>query len=425
MSFSGRNYLQSDPFCSVEVAVEFIRDGRMVIVVDDEDRENEGDVVIAAEHVSAEAINFLETHCRGWICVPMASSRLEQLDLPLMVTRNTARLGTAFTVTVDARHGTTTGISAKEQSHTIRTLIDPGTRPGDLLRPGHVRPLRAQPGGVLTRAGHTEAAVDLARLAGLFPAGVICEVKRPDGEMARLPDLIEFSARHGLPILTIEELIKHRRRTEKLITLEASTLIPTRYGVFKAFAYKCEVDTRPYLALVMGEISGSEPVLVRVHSSCVTGDLLDSLRCDCGDQLHLALTKISQEQKGVLVYLEQEGRDIGLINKIRAYALQDKGLDTVEANLQLGFPPDPRDYGIGAQIIYDLGVRKMLLMTNNPQKRVGLEGYGLSVVEIVPLVAPANEHNERYLRTKSEKLGHDLDSGRLAEPPASSAIRNL
>jgi 3,4-dihydroxy 2-butanone 4-phosphate synthase/GTP cyclohydrolase II len=409
----------------VEEALDFIRDGRMVIVVDDEDRENEGDVVIAAEHVSAEAINFLETHCRGWICVPMASSRLEQLDLPPMVTRNTARLGTAFTVTVDARQGTTTGISAKEQAHTIRTLINPATRPADLLRPGHVRPLRAQPGGVLTRAGHTEAAVDLARLAGLFPAGVICEVKRPDGEMARLPDLVPFSAQHGLPILTIEELIKYRRRTEKLIFLEASTLIPTRYGLFKAFAYKCEVDTRPYLALVLGEISGVEPILVRVHSSCVTGDLLDSLRCDCGDQLHLALQKISQQKRGVLVYLEQEGRDIGLINKIRAYALQDQGLDTVEANLQLGFPPDPRDYGIGAQILYDLGVRKMRLMTNNPQKRVGLEGYGLSVVEIIPLVTPANEHNEKYLRTKSEKLGHDLDTDRPGEATAPGAIRNL
>ncbi len=417
--------MESNPFCSVEDALELVRDGRMIIVVDDKDRENEGDVVIAAEHVSPEAINFLETYCRGWICVPMASTLLEQLDLPLMVSRNTARHGTAFTVTVDARHGTTTGISAKEQAHTIRTLINPNTRPADLLRPGHVRPLRAQPGGVLTRAGHTEAAVDLARLAGLAPAGVICEVKRTDGEMARLPDLTEFADRHGLRVLTIEDLIKYRRRTEKLIVLEASTQIPTRYGIFKAHAYKCQVDTRPYLALVMGQITGAEPVLVRVHSSCVTGDLFDSLRCDCGDQLHLALDMISQAGRGVIVYLEQEGRDIGLVNKIRAYGLQDKGLDTVEANLQLGFPPDPRDYGIGAQILYDLGVRKMLLMTNNPQKRVGLEGYGLSVVGIIPLIAPANEHNERYLRTKSEKLGHDLDRGKAAEGSGSAAIRNL
>ncbi len=417
--------MESSPFFSVEEALDLIRDGRMIIVVDDQDRENEGDVVIAAEHVTAEAINFLETHCRGWVCVPMASTRLEQLDLPPMVSRNTARHGTAFTVTVDARQGTTTGISAKEQAHTIRTLINPGTRPGDLLRPGHVRPLRAQPGGVLTRAGHTEAAVDLARLAGLIPAGVICEVKRADGEMARLPDLIEFSALHGLRILTIEELIKHRRRTEKLIAREATTQIPTRYGIFNAHAYRCEVDTRPYLALVMGEINGAEPILVRVHSSCVTGDLLDSLRCDCGDQLHLALEMISQAGRGVIVYLEQEGRDIGLVNKIRAYSLQDQGLDTVEANLQLGFPPDPRDYGIGAQILHDLGVRKMLLMTNNPQKRVGLEGYGLSVVDIVPLLAPANEHNERYLRTKSEKLGHDLDPAKVISESKSTVLRNL
>ncbi len=407
--------MESNIFCTVEEALDLIRAGGMIIVVDDKDRENEGDVVIAAQHVSAEAINFLETHCRGWICVPLASARLEQLDLPLMVTRNTARLGTAFTVTVDARQGTTTGISAKEQAHTIRTLINPATRPADLLRPGHVRPLRAQPGGVLTRAGHTEAAVDLARLAGLPPAGVICEVKRPDGEMARLQDLIEFSLHHGLRILTIEELIKYRRRTERLISLEASTQVPTRYGTFKAYAYRCEVDSRPYLALVMGEVRASEPILVRVHSSCVTGDLFDSLRCDCGDQLHLALRKISDAGSGVLVYLEQEGRDIGLVNKIRAYSLQDQGLDTVEANLQLGLPPDPRDYGIGAQILYDLGVRRMLLMTNNPRKRVGLEGYGLSVVDIVPLIAPANEHNERYLRAKSEKLGHDLEVIKPAE----------
>ena len=414
--------MERNVFCSVEEALNLVHDGKMVIVVDDKDRENEGDVVLAAEHVSAEAINFLETHCRGWICVPIASNRLEQLDLPLMVSRNTARHGTAFTVTVDARQGTTTGISAKEQAHTIRTLINPATRPADLLRPGHVRPLRAQPGGVLTRAGHTEAAVDLARLSGLTPAGVICEVKRPDGEMARLPDLIEFSKQHGLRILTIEDLIKHRRRNEKLVSRLATTQIPTRYGVFKAYAYKCDVDTRPYLALVMGEIKEENPILVRVHSSCITGDLLESLRCDCGDQLHLALQMISLAGLGVLIYLEQEGRDIGLVNKIRAYGLQDQGLDTVEANLQLGFPPDPRDYGIGAQILHDLGVRKMRLMTNNPQKRVGLEGYGLSVVEIVPLITPPNKHNQRYLRTKSEKLGHDLDPEKPADPAEQTTI---
>ncbi len=412
--------MKSSPFCSVEEALDFIHGGKPVIVVDDEDRENEGDVVIAAEHVTADTINFLETNCRGWICVPLTNARLDQLDLPLMVTRNTARHGTAFTVTVDARQGTTTGISAKEQAHTIHTLINPNTRPADLLRPGHVRPLRAQPGGVLMRAGHTEAAVDLARMAGLFPAGVICEVKRPDGEMARLPELIEFARQHGLSIMTIEELIKYRRRTEKLITRVASTRIPTRYGVFQAHAYKCDVDDRPYLALVMGKIDGCEPVLVRVHSCCVTGDLLDSLRCDCGDQLHLALQEISDAGRGVIVYLEQEGRDIGLINKIRAYSLQDDGLDTVEANLQLGFPPDPRDYGIGAQILHDLGVRKMRLMTNNPQKRVGLEGYGLSVVDIVPLHVKPNEHNRRYLQTKSEKLGHATNAAEPAEVPSTA-----
>ena len=403
------------PFCSVEDALEDIRAGKIVVVVDDEDRENEGDVVMAADHISPEAVNFMETHARGWICVALEASRLEQLELPLMVQRNTARLGTAFTVTVDARQGTTTGISAREQAHTIRTLVDPNTRPGDLLRPGHVRPLRSQPGGVLYRAGHTEAATDLARLAGCEPAGVLCEIKRADGEMARLPDLLAFAATHGLRILTIADLIKYRRRTEKLVTRQASTQLPTRYGKFMAHAYTATVDSRPYLALVMGDIAEDEPVLVRVHSSCITGDLLDSLRCDCGPQLHLALERISREGRGVLIYLEQEGRDIGLVNKMRAYELQDQGMDTVEANVQLGLPPDPRDYGIGAQILYDLGVRQMRLMTNNPQKRAGLDGYGLSVVETVPLRTDPNEHNERYLRTKREKMGHALSLGPEAE----------
>jgi 3,4-dihydroxy 2-butanone 4-phosphate synthase/GTP cyclohydrolase II len=393
-------------FCDVEDAIADIAAGKMLVVVDDEDRENEGDLVMAAEKVTVEALNFMETHARGWICVPMSAERLQHLDLPLMVDRNTARLGTAFTVTVDARRGTTTGISCRDQAQTIRTLIDPETKPSDLLRPGHVRPLRAAPGGVLVRAGHTEATLDLARLAGLTPAGILCEIKRDDGEMARLPELLPFAARHGLRILTIADLIRYRRRAEKIVTREATTYMRTQFGEFMAHAYSSAVDTKPYLALVMGDIHPEDEVLVRVHSGCLTGDVFHSLRCDCGDQLHRALERIQREGKGVLLYLEQEGRGIGLINKIRAYALQDQGQDTVEANETLGFPPDMRDYGTGAQILYDLGVRKMRLMTNNPKKRAAMDGYGLSVSEVVPLVAPANEENKRYLETKRDKLGH-------------------
>jgi 3,4-dihydroxy 2-butanone 4-phosphate synthase/GTP cyclohydrolase II len=395
-------------FSSVEDAVQDIREGRMLIVVDDENRENEGDLIMAAEKVTPEALNFMETHARGWICVPMTPERLEHLDLPLMVSRNTGRLGTAFTVTVDARHGTTTGISVQDQVQTIRTLIDPAARPADLLRPGHVRPLRYQPGGVLKRAGHTEATVDLARLAGLEPAGILCEIKNPDGSMARLPELMEFAARHGLRILTIADLIQHRRRTEKLVQRAATVQMPTPYGLFTAHAYESFVDPRAYLALVMGEIHPEDEVLVRVHSSCLTGDVFHSLRCDCGNQLHLALQKIQNEGKGVILYLEQEGRGIGLINKLKAYELQEDGLDTVEANQHLGFAADARDYGIGSQILYDLGVRKMRLMTNNPVKRAAIDGYGLTVVERVPLQAGANELNLRYLETKRDKLGHLL-----------------
>jgi 3,4-dihydroxy 2-butanone 4-phosphate synthase/GTP cyclohydrolase II len=402
-------------FCRPEDAIAMIREGRMVIVVDDEDRENEGDLVMAAECVTAEAINFMETHARGWVCVPMTPDRLEALELPLMVERNTGRHGTAFTVTVDARRGTTTGISCEEQATTIRALVDPATRPADLLRPGHVRPLRAQPGGVLTRAGHTEATVDLAKLAGLFPAGILCEIKNPDGSMARLPELEVFGARHGLPILTIADLIQYRRRTEKLVRRAVTTELPTAYGTFTAHAYECSVDTKPYIALTLGEIRPEDEVLVRVHSGCLTGDVFHSLRCDCGNQLHLALEKIRNEGKGVLLYLEQEGRGIGLVNKLKAYALQDTGMDTVEANEKLGFAPDQRDYGIGAQILYDLGVRKMRLMTNNPKKRAGMDGYGLSVVERVPLQTGANEVNRRYLETKRDKLGHLLPSNVLRD----------
>lgn len=414
-------------FCPVEDAIAEIRAGKMLIVVDSEDRENEGDIVMAAEFIDAEAINFMETHARGWICVPMEGYRLDQLELPLMVNENTARLGTPFTVTVDALHGTTTGISAKEQAHTIRTLIDDRTRPGDLLRPGHVRPLRAARGGVLMRAGHTEATVDLARLAGLKPAGVLCEIKKADGEMARVPELLEFAARHGLRVLTIADLIAYRLRTERQVRREATCRLPTRFGEFTAHAYETTVDNKPYLALVMGEIHPEEPVLVRVHSGCLTGDILASTRCDCGPQLHTALERIQREGRGVLLYLQgHEGRGIGLTNKLRAYALQEQGLDTVEANQHLGFPPDMRDYGIGAQILHDLGVRKMRLMTNNPKKRAALNGFGLTVEEIVPLRGAVNEENQRYLATKRDKMGHllpqdlrpDLDPDQPAENPA-------
>jgi 3,4-dihydroxy 2-butanone 4-phosphate synthase/GTP cyclohydrolase II len=404
------------PFCSVTDALADIRAGKMLIVVDSEDRENEGDLVMAADCVTPEAVNFMETHARGWVCVPLEAERLDALDLPMMVSQNTARLGTAFTVTVDARHGTTTGISAKEQAHTIRTLLDPQTRPIDLLRPGHVRPLRAEEGGVLKRAGHTEAAVDLARMAGLTPAGVICEIKKADGEMARVPDLLSFAATHGLRILTISDLIAHRHRTEKLVKRMATCRLPTRFGEFTAHAYESTVDNFPYLALVLGEIDPEEPVLLRVHSGCVTGDILHSMRCDCGAQLERAMERIQREGNGILLYIQgQEGRGIGLTNKIRAYALQDQKLDTVEANLHLGLPADMRDYGLGAQILYDLGVRKMRLMTNNPKKRAGLIGYGLSVSEIVPLTGGVNEENQRYLETKRDKMGHLLPENLLPE----------
>jgi 3,4-dihydroxy 2-butanone 4-phosphate synthase/GTP cyclohydrolase II len=394
--------------CTPQTAIETIRAGRMVIVVDDADRENEGDLVMAAECVTPDAINFMETHARGWVCVPMAADRLSALDLPLMVARGTERQGTAFTVTVDARWGATTGISCEDQAATIRSLVDERTRPSDLLRPGHVRPLSAQPGGVLVRAGHTEAAVDLARLAGLAPAGIICEIKNPDGSMARLPELRQFAARHGLPLLTIADLIQYRRRTEKLVRRVVTTRLPTFWGPFTAHGYESAVDSRPYVALTLGEFRPDDEVLVRVHSGCLTGDVFHSLRCDCGQQLHLALERILNEGKGVLLYLEQEGRGIGLINKLKAYALQDGGLDTVEANERLGFAADLREYGIGAQVLYDLGVRKVRLMTNNPRKRAGLEGYGLHVVERVPLSAGVHAANRRYLETKRDKLGHLL-----------------
>lgn len=391
-----------------EKAIEEFREGKMLIVVDDEQRENEGDFVIAAEKVTPEAIAFMATYGRGLICVPITEERARELDLPLMTQENTESHQTAFTISVDAKRGVTTGISAQDRAQTIKTLIDPDTKPEDLARPGHVFPIIAKKGGVLVRAGHTEAAVDLATLAGLYPAGVICEILNDDGTCARLPQLIEVAKRFGLHIVTINSLIEYRRKREKLVVRAAETLLPTRYGTFRAYAYQSLVDDKPYLALVMGEINPEEPTLVRVHSSCITGDVFHSLRCDCGDQLELALQMISKEGKGVVLYIQQEGRGIGLVNKIKAYELQDKGLDTVEANEALGFPPDLRDYGIGAQILVDLGLRKIRLLTNNPKKIVGISGYGLEIVERVPLQIPPREELRNYFLAKAKKLGHML-----------------
>jgi 3,4-dihydroxy 2-butanone 4-phosphate synthase/GTP cyclohydrolase II len=393
-------------FASIDDAVAEIRAGRMLIVVDDEDRENEGDLLMAAEKVTPEHVNFMAKYGRGIICAPLTAERLDQLKISMMVSANTAPMGTAFTETVDARQGVSTGTSAYDRAVTIRTLVDPRTMPDDLTRPGHVFPLRAMPGGVLRRAGHTEAAVDLARLAGCAPAGVICEVMDEHGRMARLPELQALASAHGLTTITIKDLIQYRVRTEKLVRRIATARLPTKFGEFTAIAYDTSVDDRELLALVMGDIAGSAPVLGRVHSECLTGDVFHSFRCDCGSQLERALSIIASEGRGFLVYMRQEGRGIGLLNKVRAYELQDQGLDTVEANLALGFQPDLRDYGIGAQILVDLGVRNLRLLTNNPKKIVGLEGYGLSIVEQVPIEIPATDANRRYLSTKRAKLGH-------------------
>jgi len=394
---------------SIKEVIEDIRSGKFIILVDDEDRENEGDLIMAAEKVTPNSINFMAKNARGLICMPVTGARLEELRIPMMVGENTARHGTAFTVSVDAKtRGATTGISAYDRAVTVKAMIDSTTKPEELGRPGHIFPIRAREGGVLVRAGHTEATVDLARLAGLYPAGVLCEIMNEDGTMARLPQLEVMAKQFGLKIASIADLIIYRRRHEKLIHRVAETVLPTKYGEFQAIAYKSDIDPDEHLALVMGEVKNGDSVLVRVHSECLTGDVFGSMRCDCGEQLDMAMEMIAKEGRGVLLYMRQEGRGIGLHNKIKAYALQDKGLDTVEANVKLGFAPDLRDYGIGAQILADLGLHKIRFLTNNPKKIIGLEGYGLEVAEQVPIVCRPNPYNIEYLETKEKKLGHKL-----------------
>jgi len=395
-------------FASIEQAVARVRDGGIVVVVDDADRENEGDLIMAAEKATPEAIAFFVRHTSGVICVPLTGERLDRLDIPLMVTANTESHRTAFTVTVDAREGVTTGISAADRARTIHALVDPATRPADLARPGHLFPLRYTEGGVLKRAGHTEAAVDLARLAGLNPAGVICEIMADDGHMAVGDELVAYCERHGLRMVTIADLIAYRRLHDELVERVVDVSLPTGFGEFKAIGYRSLVDTKHHVALVKGEVAGEEDVVVRVHSECLTGDVFHSLRCDCGEQLESALAMIEKEGRGVLLYLAQEGRGIGLLNKLRAYKLQEGGMDTVQANLELGLPADLRDYGIGAQILVDLGLTSMRLLTNNPKKIRGLEGYGLSVTAQVPIEHTPNPHNEEYLRAKRDRMGHTL-----------------
>lgn len=402
--------MQKHKFNTIDEAIDDITRGKMVILVDDEDRENEGDLCMAAEKVTPEAINFMAKYGRGLICLSLTPERVETLKLPMMSENNTSSFGTAFTVSIEAKKGVTTGISAADRAVTILTAINPQSTHEDLARPGHVFPLRAKPGGVLQRAGQTEGSVDLARLSGLNPSGVICEIMNEDGTMSRVPELMEFAKQHNMKIVTIKDLIKYRTRIERFVHRVSTTKLPTDYGDFMVVAYANDVDANVHLALVKGEIKKDDAVLVRVHSECLTGDVFGSKRCDCGEQLHTAMELINREGQGVILYMRQEGRGIGLVNKLKAYELQDKGLDTVEANIKLGFKPDLRDYGIGAQILVDLGIRKMRLMTNNPKKIVGLEGYGLKVVERVPMEMHPHERNLVYLKTKKKKLGHMLSN---------------
>jgi 3,4-dihydroxy 2-butanone 4-phosphate synthase/GTP cyclohydrolase II len=402
------------PFSPIEEAIEEIRRGRMVVVCDGEDRENEGDLVMAAQFATPEAINFMAKEARGLICLSLTAERCEQLGLNLMAAKNEAPLQTAFTVTIEAAGGVSTGISAHDRAHTVQVAIDPKSGPRDIVVPGHMFPLRAKEGGVLERTGHTEASVDLARLAGLLPAGVICEVMNDDGTMARVPDLIPYCEKHNLRMVTVADLIAYRRRTEKLVERVVATGLPTTFGDFTAIGYRSLVDDKHHVAMVKGEVDGEPDVLVRVHSECLTGDVFHSMRCDCGEQLEAALSMIEREGQGVLLYLSQEGRGIGLLNKLRAYKLQEEGVDTVDANLRLGLPADLRDYGIGAQILGDLGLSSIRILTNNPKKIVGLEGYGLSVSEQVPIESAPNRHNEAYLRAKRDRMGHSLHHQGLA-----------
>jgi 3,4-dihydroxy 2-butanone 4-phosphate synthase / GTP cyclohydrolase II len=396
------------PFSTVEEAIEDVRAGRFVVVVDDPNRENEGDLMIAAQFATPDAINFMATHARGLICLCLTEERTDELGLRPMTDHNEAPLGTAFTVSVEAREGVTTGISAADRSHTIQVAVHPETKPSDLVQPGHIFPLRAKAGGVLERIGQTEASVDLARLAGLNPSGVVCEIMNADGTMARVPDLVPYCERHGLKMITVADLVEYRRRNEKLVERGASVRLPTEFGVFEAVGFREKLTGKTHVALVKGDVDGAENVLVRVHSECLTGDVFHSLRCDCGEQLEQSLARIETEGTGVLLYMAQEGRGIGLLNKLKAYELQEQGLDTVEANLELGFPADARDYGIGNQILSDLGLTTIRILTNNPKKLTGIDGFGLKVVEQVPIEIAPNEENQRYLTAKRDKLGHRL-----------------